>query len=383
MKPAPLRNGADTAAVVSLSRKLYGKGTAMAIEKTYRIRGVAYDYYSKLNEEIMERYIAQNVLAELTAWKSNFVAPADAKHALYTVRDWSIREIKHCPYCGSRELEREPDYQKNFESFEQYNLQPHGSSAYADDSNAFLFTHCRACDRIFYTSPVDVQNADLRILAVRTEFARELERYGEPVLKEAYWAWSIPAVPYAVAAICRHHGLLAGERPRLRREGHIVDTETYVVGDEEYAFASEENLRRKEMYLQNSILLDVTAYKEKLAASEKTPNPIYRRSRWDNWPDPAPREMVTDIDGRDLSESYILEMQRVYGANILSYMRMYVVEPLAAELLKEHGEPVLIDVNGAVCLWADMEYPKATMRRSINETCFSADVLDGQSGTST
>lgn len=350
----------------------------MPIEKTYRIHGVAYDYYSKLNEEIMERYIAENVLAEVTAWKSNFVAPPNASNALYTVRDWSVREVRRCPYCGSRDLEQDPDFYHHLQAFEHYNAFPRDTTGYADSSNAFLFTRCRACDRIFYTSPVDLQNADLRIFAVREAFAQELKRYGEPVLKDAYWAWSIPAIPYAVAAICRHHGLLAGERPRLRRAGRILDTQVYMVNDEEYAFDSEENMRRKEMYLQNHIQLEVTQYKEKLAASDEAANPIYRISRWDNWPDPAPREMVTDIDGPDLSESYILEMQRVYGANILSYMKFYIVDPLMAELLKEHGEPVLIDVNGGICLWADMEYPRATMRRSINETCFSADVLEGQ-----
>lgn len=349
-------------------------------EKTYRIQGVAYDYYSKLNETIMQQYIDRNVLAELTAWKSNFVAPADAKDALYTVRDWSIREVRRCPYCGSRDVERAPSVRKHPDAFADYNAQRRDevSSYPADSSNSFLFSRCRNCDHIFYTSPIDLQNGDLRILAVKREFAEELRRYGEAVLKDAYWAWSIPALPYAVAEICRHHGLLAGEKPRIRRVGRIIDDEIYMVGEDEYAFSSEENIRRKETYIRSQCQLDVTAYKAKLAAPADAKNPIYRLSQWQNWPDPAPRETVTAIDGPDISEAYITEMQQMYGQNILSYLRMYVVDPVFAELLREAGEPVLIDVNGGLCVWADLEYPAAAKRRSMNVTCFNADALMGQ-----
>lgn len=348
-------------------------------EKTYEIQGVAYDYYSKLNETIMQQYIDRNVLAELTAWKSNFVAPANAKDALYTVRDWSIREVRRCPYCGSRDLEREPSARRHEDAFAQFNQQRRDEFGHqADTSNYFLFTRCRACDHIFYTSPIDVQNADLRILAVRKDFAEELKRYGEAVLKDAYWAWGIPALPYAVAEICRHHGLLAGEKPRIKRVGHIVDDDVYMVGDDEYAFDSEDNIRRKQTYIKSQCQLEVTQYKDKLAAPADAPNPIYRLTQWENWPNPVPREMVTAIDGQDLSESYIQEMQQVYSQNILSYMKMYVVDPVFAELLREHGEPVLIDLNGGLCVWADLEYPAAAERRSMNRVCFEADVLAGQ-----
>ena len=348
-------------------------------DKTYSIQGVAYDYYSKLNERIMQQYIDRNVLAELTAWKSNFVAPADAKDALYTVSDWSIREAKRCPYCGSRNIEREPSalvHERAFSGFNAHRRDEFGHQA--DSSNAFLFSHCSDCDRIFYTSPIDVQNGDLRILAVRREFAEELKRYGEAVLRDAYWAWSIPALPYAVAEICRHHGLLAGEKPRIRRVGRIIDDEIYMVGDDEYAFGSEENIRRKQTYIMEQCQLDVTEYKAKLAAPADARNPIYRVTQWENWPDLAPREMVATIDGPDVSEAYVAEMQQMYGQNILSYMRMYIVDPVFAELLREAGEPVLIDVNGGLCVWGDLEYPEAARRGSINRACFNADILDGQ-----
>lgn len=348
-------------------------------EKTYKIQGIAYDYYSKLNETIMQQYIDRNVLAELTAWKSNFVAAANAKDALYTVSDWSIRELKRCPYCGSRDIEREPSAHLHADAFAGYNARRRSDlDIQADQSNAFLFSRCRSCDRIFYTSPIDLQNGDLRILAVRRGFAEELKRYGEAVLKDAYWAWSIPALPYAVAEICRHHGLLAGERPRIRRVGHIVDDTTYMVGDDEYAFNSEENIRRKQTYVQSQCQLDVTEYKAKLAAPADARNPIYRISQWENWPDPAPREMVLTIDGPAVGEAYIAEMQQMYGQNILSYMRMYLVDPVFAELLREVGEPVLIDVNGGLCVWGDLEYPEAGVRGTISRACFNADVLEGQ-----
>ncbi|MBD5558827.1 MAG: hypothetical protein HDQ87_00480 [Clostridia bacterium] len=350
-----------------------------ANEKIYRIGGVAYDYYSKLNETIMQQYIDSHVLAELTAWKSNFVAPANAKNALYTVRDWSVREVKRCPYCGSRDLEREPSAQSHGDAFEQFNKQRTDDISHqADSSNAFLFSRCRDCGHIFYTSPVDLQNRDLRILAVKKEFAEELKRYGEPTLKDAFWAWDVPVIPWAVAEICRHHGLLAGEKPRIMRSGRIVDDEIYMVGDDEYAFNSEDNIRRKQTYIKSQCQLDVTQYKEKLAAEAGVPNPIYRLTDWINWPDPASREMVAAIDGTELSEAYVQEMQEVYGKSILRYMKMYVVDPVFAELLREHDEPVLIDVNGGLCLWADLEYPEAAMRASMSRTCFAADVLAGQ-----